>query len=96
MGARPLARVIQESIKKPLADEVLFGRLIKGGHVKVGVDAEKDELSFDIEETPPKATPKRKPGQKKGGGRSGDSGPSDTGSGDSGGGSVPKVPLLTE
>ncbi len=97
MGARPLARVIQESIKKPLADEVLFGRLIKGGHVKVGVDAEKDELSFDIEETPPKASaPKRKPGQKKGGGRSGDSGPSDTGSGDSGGGSVPKVPLLTE
>ena len=96
MGARPLARVIQETIKKPLADEVLFGRLIKGGHVKVGVDTEKDELSFDIEETPPKATPKRKPGQKKGGGRSGDSGPSDTGSGDSGGGSVPKVPLLTE
>jgi ATP-dependent Clp protease ATP-binding subunit ClpA len=97
MGARPLARVIQESIKKPLADEVLFGRLIKGGHVKVGVDAEKDELSFDIEETPPKASaPKRKPGQKKGGGRSDDSGPSDTGSGDSGGGSVPKVPLLTE
>jgi len=97
MGARPLARVIQESIKKPLADEVLFGRLIKGGHVKVGVDAEKDELSFDIEETPSKASaPKRKPGQKKGGGRSGDSGPSDTGSGDSGGGSVPKVPLLTE
>ena len=32
-GARPLARVIQENIKKPLADEILFGRLAKGGHV---------------------------------------------------------------
>ncbi|RYH05424.1 MAG: AAA family ATPase, partial [Alphaproteobacteria bacterium] len=34
-GARPLARVIQEHIKKPLADEILFGKLVKGGHVKV-------------------------------------------------------------
>ncbi|MBO6716627.1 MAG: ATP-dependent Clp protease ATP-binding subunit ClpA [Rhizobiaceae bacterium] len=38
MGARPLARVIQEHIKKPLADEVLFGRLKKGGTVRVVVD----------------------------------------------------------
>ena len=35
MGARPLARVIQEYIKKPLADEVLFGELSKGGTVRV-------------------------------------------------------------
>ena len=35
MGARPMARVIQEHIKKPLADEVLFGRLKNGGHVRV-------------------------------------------------------------
>jgi ATP-dependent Clp protease ATP-binding subunit ClpA len=35
MGARPLGRVIQEHIKKPLADEVLFGKLKKGGTVKV-------------------------------------------------------------
>ena len=35
MGARPLARVIQEHVKKPLADEVLFGRLAKGGTVRV-------------------------------------------------------------
>src|SRR5438445_11562886 len=35
MGARPMARVIQEHIKKPLADEVLFGKLKSGGHVKV-------------------------------------------------------------
>ena len=37
MGARPLARVIQEHIKKPLADELLFGKLAKGGVIKVGV-----------------------------------------------------------
>ena len=37
MGARPLARVIQEHIKKPLAEELLFGKLTKGGLVKVGV-----------------------------------------------------------
>jgi ATP-dependent Clp protease ATP-binding subunit ClpA len=35
MGARPLARIIQEYVKKPLADEVLFGRLVKGGTVRV-------------------------------------------------------------
>jgi len=46
-GARPLARVIQEHIKKPLADEILFGRLIKGGHVKVVVKEAK--LAFEIE-----------------------------------------------
>jgi len=34
MGARPMARVIQEHIKKPLADEVLFGKLKNGGHVR--------------------------------------------------------------
>ena len=34
-GARPLGRVIQEQIKRPLADDILFGRLAKGGHVKV-------------------------------------------------------------
>ena len=37
MGARPLGRVIQEYIKKPLAEELLFGALVKGGLVKVGV-----------------------------------------------------------
>src|SRR5262249_59471528 len=41
MGARPMARVIQEYIKKPLADDVLFGRLKTGGHVRVIV--KKDE-----------------------------------------------------
>jgi len=46
-GARPLARVIQEHIKKPLADEILFGRLAKGGHVRVVVQDSK--LAFEIE-----------------------------------------------
>ena len=46
MGARPLARVIQEKIKKPLADELLFGRLSKGGVVKV--DLVKDEINLEI------------------------------------------------
>ena len=41
MGARPLGRVIQEHVKKPLAEELLFGRLTKGGAVKIGVKAEK-------------------------------------------------------
>jgi len=46
-GARPLARTIQEHIKKPLADEILFGKLAKGGHVKVVLKDGK--LDFEIE-----------------------------------------------
>jgi ATP-dependent Clp protease ATP-binding subunit ClpA len=46
-GARPLARVIQENIKKPLAHEILFGRLTKGGHVNVVL--KDDKLAFEIE-----------------------------------------------
>jgi ATP-dependent Clp protease ATP-binding subunit ClpA len=46
-GARPLARVIQENIKKPLADEILFGRLTKGGHVRVVL--KEGKLEFEIE-----------------------------------------------
>ncbi len=49
MGARPLARVIQEQIKKPLAEELLFGKLAKGGVVKVGVKDGK----IDLEIQPP-------------------------------------------
>jgi ATP-dependent Clp protease ATP-binding subunit ClpA len=59
-GARPLGRVIQESVKKPLAEELLFGKLTKGGVVKVSVDKEADKLSFTFEEAahPPRpATP---------------------------------------
>ncbi len=46
MGARPLGRVIQEYIKKPLANEILFGKLKKGGLVKVGV--KKDDAGEDV------------------------------------------------
>ncbi len=46
MGARPLGRVIQENIKKPLAEELLFGKLAKGGVVRVSV--KKGELSLEI------------------------------------------------
>ena len=46
MGARPLGRVIQEHLKKPLAEELLFGRLAKGGIVKVGVEEGKLKLDF--------------------------------------------------
>ncbi|MCB5200344.1 ATP-dependent Clp protease ATP-binding subunit ClpA [Loktanella sp. DSM 29012] len=47
MGARPLGRVIQENIKKPLAEELLFGKLVKGGLVKVGVKDGELELRFE-------------------------------------------------
>ncbi|MFZ1468371.1 MAG: ATP-dependent Clp protease ATP-binding subunit ClpA [Paracoccaceae bacterium] len=48
MGARPLARVIQEHIKKPLAEELLFGKLTKGGLVRVGV--KDDAIVLDVQE----------------------------------------------
>jgi ATP-dependent Clp protease ATP-binding subunit ClpA len=62
MGARPMARVIQQTIKTPLADEVLFGRLKNGGTVKVVVTAEEDgvkKLSFVFPEGPVLPRPER-------------------------------------
>jgi ATP-dependent Clp protease ATP-binding subunit ClpA len=47
MGARPLGRVIQEYIKKPLAEELLFGRLMKGGVVKVGIKDGTIDLTYE-------------------------------------------------
>ncbi|TMJ45622.1 MAG: ATP-dependent Clp protease ATP-binding subunit ClpA [Alphaproteobacteria bacterium] len=97
MGARPMARLIQESIKKPLADEVLFGKLKAGGHVRVVMTKDEsgvEKLGFEYLEGPvtpkpekiPEAkrkrrSPRRKPSGPKGGG------PSPRGS-------VPKVPLV--
>jgi ATP-dependent Clp protease ATP-binding subunit ClpA len=53
MGARPLGRVIQEHIKKPLADEVLFGKLKKGGTVRVTVEKkESGETGLKLESLP--------------------------------------------
>jgi len=60
-GARPLARIIQEHVKKPLAEELLFGRLVKGGAVKVGL---KDgALAFDVLEAAPPALPRPEEGE---------------------------------
>jgi ATP-dependent Clp protease ATP-binding subunit ClpA len=55
-GARPLARVIQEHIKKPLAEELLFGRLVKGGAVRVTL--KDDKLDFEYTEASVPALPK--------------------------------------
>ena len=55
-GARPLARVIQEHIKKPLAEELLFGKLVKGGSIKVTMKDGK--LDFEIIEAQVPALPK--------------------------------------
>nr|WP_319485369.1 ATP-dependent Clp protease ATP-binding subunit ClpA [uncultured Cohaesibacter sp.] len=46
MGARPLGRVIQEHIKRPLAEEILFGKLVKGGTVRVDIDLDNMEKLF--------------------------------------------------
>jgi ATP-dependent Clp protease ATP-binding subunit ClpA len=55
-GARPLARVIQEHIKKPLAEELLFGRLARGGAVKVTL--KEGALAFEFIEATPPALPR--------------------------------------
>jgi ATP-dependent Clp protease ATP-binding subunit ClpA len=55
MGARPMARVIREQIKRPLAEELLFGALEGGGHVLISV--EKGKLSFDFESAREEVTP---------------------------------------
>ncbi len=47
MGARPMARVIQENIKRPLAEELLFGKLARGGRIRISMRNEK--LAFEME-----------------------------------------------
>ncbi|EOM3101979.1 ATP-dependent Clp protease ATP-binding subunit ClpA [Shigella flexneri] len=49
MGARPMARVIQDNLKKPLANELLFGSLVDGGQVTVALDKEKNELTYGFQ-----------------------------------------------
>jgi len=51
MGARPMARTIQEHIKRPLAEELLFGRLAGGGHVRVSVSEDGTQLALQYEPT---------------------------------------------
>ena len=50
MGARPMARVIQEQIKKPLAERMLFGDLQEGGRLLVTLDETGDALALEVEE----------------------------------------------
>jgi len=50
MGARPMARLIQDTIRKALADELLFGRLVNGGRVTIDID-DNDEIKLIFEET---------------------------------------------
>ncbi|MGV3575080.1 MAG: ATP-dependent Clp protease ATP-binding subunit ClpA [Devosia sp.] len=66
MGARPLGRVIQEHVKKPLADQVLFGELVNGGNVTVAVVGEGSEAKLELVAVPPRpAKPKALPKPKK-------------------------------
>jgi ATP-dependent Clp protease ATP-binding subunit ClpA len=51
MGARPMARVIQEFIKRPLAEELLFGKLVNGGHVEVTLSEDGEKLKLDSRAT---------------------------------------------
>ncbi|MGB3710950.1 MAG: ATP-dependent Clp protease ATP-binding subunit ClpA [Erythrobacter sp.] len=62
-GARPMGRLIQDKIKQPLAEELLFGKLSDGGEVNVSVKDNKP--AFELTPAPPKAKPKRKPAKKK-------------------------------
>ena len=88
MGARPMARVIQEHIKKPLADEVLFGKLKGGGHVRVVLVKDEatalDKIGFEFVEGPVTPKPEKLPVTRKRKPKS--SGPNGGGSGPNGGG----------
>jgi ATP-dependent Clp protease ATP-binding subunit ClpA len=59
-----MQRLIQDTLRRALADELLFGRLVDGGRVSVDIDeaaAEKDKIKLDI--TPPEPRPKKKEGE---------------------------------
>jgi ATP-dependent Clp protease ATP-binding subunit ClpA len=60
-GARPMARLIQDKVKRILADEMLFGRLKDGGKVEIDVDAAGDELTFAYSPLPPSKLKSAKP-----------------------------------
>jgi len=107
-GARPLARVIQEHIKKPLADELLFGRLKNGGTVRVLIKTSKGKSDrLDFEYIPPekeKAKPRKEKAKRPAARskvrraakkpRKSPKKPDGGSGGSDVGGSVPKVPLL--
>jgi ATP-dependent Clp protease ATP-binding subunit ClpA len=58
-GARPMQRLVQEKIKQPLAEELLFGKLVDGGEVKVRI--KDNQPVFEIVPAPPKAPKGKKP-----------------------------------
>ncbi len=62
MGARPLARVIKEKIKLPLSEEILFGKLERGGTAHIDYDPSKEKLTFKF--SPPKKTQSSSEGKK--------------------------------
>ncbi|MBO9498379.1 MAG: AAA family ATPase, partial [Novosphingobium sp.] len=62
-GARPMSRLIQDKVKQPLAEELLFGKLAHGGEVHVSV--KEDKLSFELTPAPPKEEKRKKPAAKK-------------------------------
>jgi ATP-dependent Clp protease ATP-binding subunit ClpA len=96
MGARPMARVIQEHIKKPLADEVLFGHLKDGGHVRVIVDKDdlgRDKLGFEFLDGPVTPKPEKLPAVRPKAKRRASPRPKPKGDGGKRG-TVPKVPLI--
>ena len=76
MGARPMARLIQDKVKQPLAEELLFGKLNAGGEVHVSL--KDDKLSFELTPAAPKAP---RPGRRRKGARSGVEAGEDTGEG---------------
>ena len=55
MGARPMGRLIQDKVKRPLADELLFGKLVNGG--RVSLDVVDGELALDVQAEPEKLLP---------------------------------------
>jgi ATP-dependent Clp protease ATP-binding subunit ClpA len=57
MGARPMSRLIQDTIRKSLADELLFGKLVSGGKVTIDLGAD-EKVSLSIEEAKPDDKPK--------------------------------------
>ena len=63
-GARPMGRLIQEKVKQPLAEELLFGKLVGGGEVRV--ELKDDALAFEITPAAPKPVPARPARRKKG------------------------------
>jgi ATP-dependent Clp protease ATP-binding subunit ClpA len=97
-----MARLIQENIKKPLADEVLFGKLKSGGHVRVIVtkdEAAANKLGFEYLDGPVTPKPEKIPEhggkvKRRTGARRKPSGPRGGDGPSSPRGSVPKVPLV--